>query len=333
MPKLCQRGIDSAKEKFKVYPSAYANAYASKVCRGIVKDKYGNIKADKEYLSKLTGKGDLTRWFKEKWVNVCEKESKGNYKTCGRSHAKLNPKTYPYCRPLHRINKHTPKTVKELSKSDIKKLCSIKRSKRQGIHKKPTYIRIKNYSFINKYPKKYTKLTNKSQRKSQSKHKSRRKSKRNSKHKSRSKKRSRSFRSRGVQKSFKWITLSTANKYKKYAKERNVSKVARGEQKSNQTALGFMQAYNIAKGNKNIMRNFSVKKTKPGNVNGDQTWADRRKAFCIRHTAQQKTQNDPPIEEKGKYKGLPTRRETGKIMWACSSLSESKLKSLIKKFN
>ena len=31
MTKLCPRGKAAAKRKFKVYPSAYANAYASKV--------------------------------------------------------------------------------------------------------------------------------------------------------------------------------------------------------------------------------------------------------------------------------------------------------------
>jgi hypothetical protein len=31
MTKLCPRGKAAAKRKFKVYPSAYANAYASKI--------------------------------------------------------------------------------------------------------------------------------------------------------------------------------------------------------------------------------------------------------------------------------------------------------------
>ena len=36
MAKLCARGKAAAKRKFKVYPSAYANAYAVKVCKGQV---------------------------------------------------------------------------------------------------------------------------------------------------------------------------------------------------------------------------------------------------------------------------------------------------------
>ena len=34
MAKLCPRGKAAAKRKFKVYPSAYANMYASGVCSG-----------------------------------------------------------------------------------------------------------------------------------------------------------------------------------------------------------------------------------------------------------------------------------------------------------
>ena len=36
MVKLCPRGKAAAKRKFKVYPSAYANMYASAVCSGKV---------------------------------------------------------------------------------------------------------------------------------------------------------------------------------------------------------------------------------------------------------------------------------------------------------
>ena len=36
MAKLCPRGKAAAKRKFSVYPSAYANMYASAVCSGKV---------------------------------------------------------------------------------------------------------------------------------------------------------------------------------------------------------------------------------------------------------------------------------------------------------
>ena len=44
MTKLCARGKAAAKRKFDVYPSAYANAYASKICAGKIKDPSGTKK-------------------------------------------------------------------------------------------------------------------------------------------------------------------------------------------------------------------------------------------------------------------------------------------------
>ena len=37
MAKICSKGKAAAKRKFDVYPSAYANMYASKVCKGKIK--------------------------------------------------------------------------------------------------------------------------------------------------------------------------------------------------------------------------------------------------------------------------------------------------------
>ena len=46
MTNLCPRGKAAAKRKFKVYPSAYANAYASKICAGKIKDPSGVKRKD-----------------------------------------------------------------------------------------------------------------------------------------------------------------------------------------------------------------------------------------------------------------------------------------------
>ena len=46
MTKLCTRGKAAAKRKFDVYPSAYANAYASKICAGKIKDPSGVKRKD-----------------------------------------------------------------------------------------------------------------------------------------------------------------------------------------------------------------------------------------------------------------------------------------------
>ncbi len=46
MTKLGPRGKAAAKRKFAVYPSAYANAYASKICAGKIKDPSGVKRKD-----------------------------------------------------------------------------------------------------------------------------------------------------------------------------------------------------------------------------------------------------------------------------------------------
>ena len=46
MTKLCPRGKAAAKRICKVYPSAYAIAYASKICAGKIKDPSGVKRKD-----------------------------------------------------------------------------------------------------------------------------------------------------------------------------------------------------------------------------------------------------------------------------------------------
>jgi hypothetical protein len=46
MTKLCPRGKSAAKRKFKIWPSAYASAYASKICAGKIKDPSGKKRKD-----------------------------------------------------------------------------------------------------------------------------------------------------------------------------------------------------------------------------------------------------------------------------------------------
>ena len=49
MGKLCARGKAAAKRKFKVYPSAYANAYAVRVCKGNIKGPDGKKRTASGY--------------------------------------------------------------------------------------------------------------------------------------------------------------------------------------------------------------------------------------------------------------------------------------------
>jgi hypothetical protein len=72
MTKLCPRGKAAAKRKFKVYPSAYANAYASKICAGKIKDPSGKKK--KDWGPKKANKGG---YFDEQKTNVKGKNKTG----------------------------------------------------------------------------------------------------------------------------------------------------------------------------------------------------------------------------------------------------------------
>lgn len=131
MSKLCDRGKKTAIKKFKVYPSAYANAYAVQVCSGLKPDYKGITKKEKNYKPSTEKNEGLKRWFDEKWENVC------NNKPCGRDKATL--KDYPYCRPTIRVNKNTPKLKSEFTNQELKKLCKEKQSrplKRMEIQKK-----------------------------------------------------------------------------------------------------------------------------------------------------------------------------------------------------
>ena len=84
-------------------------AYSSGQLVKQYKAKGGKYSGDRSKKS-----GNLARWYKEKWIDVCE-YNKGKIKSCGRN--SINNKNFPYCRPLKRVNESTPKTVKEISKS------------------------------------------------------------------------------------------------------------------------------------------------------------------------------------------------------------------------
>ena len=95
MTKLCARGKAAAKRKFKVYPSAYANAYASKICAGKIKDPSGTKR--KDWGPKKASTGDLmekrTKLKKEvqKIIDNFPKKKKKKYERSPQSRDKLQP--------------------------------------------------------------------------------------------------------------------------------------------------------------------------------------------------------------------------------------------------
>jgi hypothetical protein len=75
MGKLCPKGKAAAKRKFKVYPSAYANMYASAVCSGKVTPggkKNRKKKADGGRIEKIPG-----GFFKQGLGTISDKALKG----------------------------------------------------------------------------------------------------------------------------------------------------------------------------------------------------------------------------------------------------------------
>jgi hypothetical protein len=128
-PGLCPRGYCTAKLIFKAYPSAYANGYATQVCKGKKPDFLHKTREDIKYGKTAPSSAPLARWFNEKWVNVCKKgSSAGGYAPCGRSNNNLNVKEkYPYCRPYYKLPGTTVKTVKELTKAERKHMCDVKK--------------------------------------------------------------------------------------------------------------------------------------------------------------------------------------------------------------
>jgi len=162
--KLYLRVKNMVKRRVKVWPSAYASGQVVKeyLKRG---GKYRKMKVKKSIkrksrmgnqgykpetnnslsLSQLIRKclgtyydkplsrfgkrhnGKLSRWFREKWVNVCKKKGR-KYVKCGKVGRK-----YPYCRPSVRVTSKTPKTVKELGKRKLAKMCKLKKNSKKVV--------------------------------------------------------------------------------------------------------------------------------------------------------------------------------------------------------
>lgn len=138
--KLCPRGYCTAKQKFEVYPSAYANGYAVSVCKGNQPDSTGKTKNSYNGIPKPQHSA-LDRWYKEQWVNVCEGgDGPGGYANCGSGDGIDNPESYPYCRPYYKLAETSAKSVGELTKTELAKMCRAKRSRKQGVKGKPTRV-------------------------------------------------------------------------------------------------------------------------------------------------------------------------------------------------
>ena len=78
-------------------------------------------------------KSGLTKWFKEKWVDISRPKKKGRYQPCGRKSAKTSRKGYPKCVPLAR--------ARTMSKAQKRSAVRRKRAVPQGVGGRPTNVR------------------------------------------------------------------------------------------------------------------------------------------------------------------------------------------------
>ena len=109
---------------YAVFPSARASQAIAK-CR----KERGEVRRTEEGSS-------LRAWAKEEWVQQYGQP-------CGT--ARKGDKT-PYCRPSKRVSKDTPKTVGELSKSQLARKRSEKKKAGRGARVKPLTRRPKRYT-------------------------------------------------------------------------------------------------------------------------------------------------------------------------------------------
>ena len=140
-----------AKQKFKVWPSAYASAWLVKTYKkrggkyrvsSTKREKsrrksrkrsrrksrkrksymrFSRRKSRKRRLGKKTG---LSRWFAEEWIDVCKLPK---IVPCGRKSARKSPRSYPYCRPRYKITSKSPKTARSYSRAEIRRRCKKKK--------------------------------------------------------------------------------------------------------------------------------------------------------------------------------------------------------------
>ncbi len=82
------------------------------------------------YRGKRSAKSGLLRWYREQWVDLNRPILKNGkvtgYEPCGRPSLAVDTGLYPLCRPLKKITKNTPVTLKQLTESEIRKANELK---------------------------------------------------------------------------------------------------------------------------------------------------------------------------------------------------------------
>lgn len=129
-PKLYATVKAEAKQKFAVWPSAYASGWLVKTykARGgtytVGQDRNRNQSSAPP---KKPDQKPLGRWYDEKWVDVCHYLETGKLRSCGRHSSSGSSERYPYCRPSKRISPETPETLQEIDRKVLTRRCQKKK--------------------------------------------------------------------------------------------------------------------------------------------------------------------------------------------------------------
>ena len=127
-------------------------------------------------------------------------------------------------------------------------------------------------------------------------------------------------------KKYKYLPLDVVNKMEVLAEYYNISRKARGLDKSAKSDKGFLQIYRKIKGDVKKLRNYPIRKNLPQG----QTWDRHRNIYCkIRTNMVKKFPKYELYHESGPLKGLPTCIHVNMIMWAYSP-DEKKIVKLAK---
>jgi len=116
--KLYETIKKEAKDRFKVWPSAYASGWLVREYK-----RRGGVYLGEKKQKNKSEPTDLERWYLEQWIDVCRLP---RIVPCGRNKAKWSD--YPYCRPSKRINNKTPTTAAELTPTEIRERCARKKN-------------------------------------------------------------------------------------------------------------------------------------------------------------------------------------------------------------
>jgi hypothetical protein len=99
--KLYNKVKEDAKKKFKRFPSLYASAWISREYK----------KRGGKYKGKKPKETNISKWFKEEWVQIIPFVKDNKKIICGDKN-----KLTKACRPTKKIDSKTPLTMKEIIK-------------------------------------------------------------------------------------------------------------------------------------------------------------------------------------------------------------------------